>query len=343
MIALSMECPVAQNCKQKYPLVAIFLLTVFFAVSARAQSPTDLLPNPYKPGVERWGTLPTGRTWGGIGGLSIDKKGNIWVFERCGDDNCGDSTADPILEFDPSGKLLKSFGGGMFVFPHALVIDKHDNIWVTDADAKNGKGRQVMKFSPDGKVLMKLGKPGDGTEGTDTFMDPTGVAIADNGDIFISDGHSIKGNGRVMKFSKDGKFIKTWGTAGSEPGNFHEPHSIAIDSRGRVFVADRGNLRIQIFDQDGKFIDQWKQFGIATGIYIDKKHDTLYTAENRKTPEWKRGIRVGSAKDGKVTAYIPDTDDPAKPGGAEYVVADEKGNVYGGEVQLMMIKKYVKQ
>jgi DNA-binding beta-propeller fold protein YncE len=342
MIAVSLERLVAQLCKQKHSLVVILFLTFFFSVSAHAQSTSSPLPNPYQPAIERWGTLPAGRSWGGIGGLDIDSKGHIWVFERCGDDSCAGSTADPILEFDTSGKLLNSFGGGMFVFPHALVIDKNDNIWVTDADAKDGKGRQVMEFSPKGEVLMKLGKPGDGTEGQDTFMDPTGVAIAKNGDIFVSDGHTLKGNGRVVKFSKDGKFIKTWGTAGSEPGNFHEPHSIAIDSQGRVFVADRGNLRIQIFDQDGKFIDQWKQFGIATGIFIDKK-DTLYIAENRKNADWGRGIRVGSAKDGTVTAYLPGEDDPTKPGGSEYIVADDKGTIYGGEVQRLMIKKYVKK
>jgi DNA-binding beta-propeller fold protein YncE len=326
----------------KYRLVPTIFLILCLSISAHSQTPSDSLPNPYQPPIERWGTLPAGRAWGGVGGLDIDSKGHIWVFERCGDDSCAGSMADSILEFDTSGKLLKSFGGGMFIFPHALVIDKDDNIWVADADAKNGKGRQVMKFSPDGKVLLTLGKPGDGTEGPDTFMDPTGIAIAKNGDIFVSDGHTLKGNGRIVKFSKDGKFIKTWGTAGSEPGNFHEPHSIAMDSQGRLFVADRGNLRIQIFDQDGKFIDQWKQFGIATGVYIDKK-DILYTAENRKNADWQRGIRIGSAKDGTVTAYIPDTDDQSKPGGSEYVVVDKEGAIYGGEVQLMMIKKYVKK
>jgi sugar lactone lactonase YvrE len=172
--------------------------------------------------------------------------------------------------------------------------------------------------------------------------------VAPNGDIFVADGHGGDSNARIVKFSKDGKFIKAWGKKGSAPGEFNEPHSIAMDSQGRIFVADRANSRIQIFDQDGKFLAEWKQFGRPSGIYIDK-NDALYVADSEsdaaRNPGWKRGIRIGSAKDGKVTALIPDTDtDPAhaNSSGAEGVVADAQGNVYGAEVGPKDVKKYAR-
>jgi sugar lactone lactonase YvrE len=152
-----------------------------------------------------------------------------------------------------------------------------------------------------------------------------------------------------VKFSKDGKFIKTWGKRGSAAGEFDTPHGLAFDSRGRLFVADRGNNRIQIFDQDGKFLEEWKQFSRPSGIYIDR-NDVLYVADsesNSKTnPGWKRGIRIGSVKDGKVTAFIPDPEpDPEKviTSAAEGVAADAQGNVYGAEVGTRALKRYVKK
>jgi streptogramin lyase len=334
---------VAHRVQKKHALAAAcFLLLI--AVSASAQSASESLPNPYGPAIEKWGQLPEGRTWGAIGGGSLDSKGNLWVFERCGANSCAGSTVAPIVELDPSGKTIKSFGAGMFVLPHAIFVDKQDNVWVVDADAKDGKGDQITKFTPGGKVLMTLGKAGVSDDGQDTFNSPTGVVVGPNGDIFVADGHGAKTNARVVKFSKDGKFLQIWGKKGSAPGEFDEPHSIAMDSKGRVFVVDRGNSRIQIFDQNGEFLAQWKQFGVPSGIFIDK-NDVMYVAENRLSPEWKRGIRIGSAKDGKVTGFIPDPDQtPEGRGiGPENVVADLTGTLYAGEVDRKMIKKYVKQ
>src|SRR5205807_10332395 len=134
------------------------------------------------------------------------------------------------------------------------------NVWITDAQGKDGKGHQVIKFSPEGKVLLTLGKAGVTGDGADTFNQPSDVVVAPNGDIFVADGHGGNSNARIVKFSKDGKFIKAWGKKGSAPGEFDTPHALAFDSKGRLFVADRANDRIQIFDQDGKFLDQWKQF-----------------------------------------------------------------------------------
>lgn len=309
-------------------------------------------PNPYHI-VENWAKFPGGRTWGSSSGIGVDRDGvSIWVADRCGANSCAGKTDAPILKFDASGNLVKSFGEGMFVFPHGLFVDKDGNVWVTDGQGKDGKGHQVFKFSPDGKVLMTLGKAGIAGDGPDTFNQPNAVVVAKNGDIFVSDGHSpAKGNARVVKFSKDGTFLKQWGGHGSAPGQFEMPHALAFDSKGRLFVADRGNNRIQIFDQDGKFLDEWKQFSRPSGIFIDR-NDVIYVADSESTdkegyghnPGWKRGIRIGSAKNGTVTAFIPDpSPGTAITSAAEGVAADRAGNVYGAEVGDKDVKKYTKQ
>jgi sugar lactone lactonase YvrE len=274
---------------------------------------------------------------------------SIWVAERCGANTCAGSTLPAVLLFDASGRLQKSFAAGVFVFPHGIHVDRAGNVWVTDARGRDGKGHQVFKFSADGKLLLALGKAGVTGEGPDVFNQPSDVAVAANGDVFVADGHDENSNARIVKFSKDGKFIKTWGKRGTAAGEFDTPHGLAFDSRGRLFVADRGNNRIQIFDQDGKFLEEWKQFSRPSGIYIDK-HDVIYVADsesNSKTnPGGKRGIRVGSAKDGKVTAFIPDPEpDPEKvvTSGSEGVAADAQGNVYGAEVGPRALKRYVKK
>jgi len=353
------------------PSLARFELAVGIAilslsgVNARAQAsypPPNDLPNPYRT-VLHWAQLPDGRKWGSTSGVTIGPDGNIWTYDRCGGNSCADSNLAPILEFEPSGKLLKNFGAGIFILPHGIFADKDGNVWVTDGvggiatndDAgKHGKGHQVFKFSPDGKVLMTLGKAGVPGNTPDTFNRPSAVIVAPNGDIFVGDGHgsppNSQVNARIVKFTKDGKFIKDWGKFGSAPGEFNVPHTLAFDSKGRLFVGDRSNNRIQIFTRDGKLIAEWKQFGRPSGIFIDKD-DTMYVADSESTdqpgygynPGCKRGIRIGSAKDGKVTAFIPD---PAPKGGssaAEGVAVDHEGNVYGAEVGPMDLKKYVKK
>jgi sugar lactone lactonase YvrE len=301
--------------------------------------------------VDGFFKLPDGRKIGSTAGITIDPDGtSIWAFDRCGDQFCVGSTAAPILKFDATGKLVKSLGAGMFVRPHGIYIDRENNIWVTDGDGpdgkdprRNGKGHQVFKLSPEGKVLMTLGKAGVAGAGTDTFNMPSAVLIAPNGDIFIGDGHGGDSNARMLKFSKDGKFIKTWGKKGTGPGDFETPHTLAMDSRGRLFVGDRGNNRIQIFDQDGKYLEEWKQFGRPSGIYIDK-NDILYLTDHQSdaktNPGFSKGITIGSARDGKVTARIPDPDQAN--GSQEGVAVDVKGNVYGSLTGGMALRKYVR-
>jgi sugar lactone lactonase YvrE len=242
----------------------------------------------------------------------------------------------------------------MFVFPHGSTIDPEGNFWATDAGGMDGKGHQVFKFSPDGKLLMTLGKKGVAGDGPDTFNQPTDVVVAPNGDIFVADGHrdgatSRTFNNRIVKFSKDGKFLKQWGRKGTAPGEFQEPHTIAMDSQGRLFVGDRMNNRIQIFDQEGRFLEEWKQFGRPSGIYITKD-DTIYVADSESGPDtgageleiWKKGIRVGSAKDGRVTAFIQDLEwRRPEHSGAEGVGVDAQGNVYGAVVRRRMLEQHI--
>jgi sugar lactone lactonase YvrE len=242
----------------------------------------------------------------------------------------------------------------MFLFPHGIHVDKDGNVWITDqrVDAERKKGVQVVKFSPEGKVLMTLGTAGVSGEGPDTFGAPTDVLVAPNGDIFVADGHDgcKCPNNRIVKFSKDGKFIKAWGKTGAGPGELDGPHSLAMDSKGRLFVADRTNNRVVIFDQDGKFIAAWKQFGRPSGVAIDR-NDTLYVADSESTdkegyghnPGVQRGIRIGSATDGSVKYYIPDPAPTAITSAAEGVAVDVKGNVYGAEVGPKDLKRYVKK
>ena len=341
--------------------LAFSILVSLVSFGSAQTTPTNTLPNPYGA-IESWGQLPAGRAWGSTSAVAIDPDGtSVWVSERCGEARppsqitpgspfaCAESTLDPILKFDTSGKLLKSFGAGLILFPHGLYVDRDGNVWVTDGLGRNGKGHQVFKFSPDGKLLMTLGKAGQPGDGPDQFNAPSAVVTAPNGDIFVADGHGGNTNARIVKFDKNGKFIKTWGKKGSGPGELDIPHAIAMDSQGRLFVGDRQNNRIQIFDQDGNVIAQWPQFSRPSGIYIDAK-DNIYVADSesesvsKNHDGWKRGIRIGSAKDGSVTAFIPDPVEKSNTtSAAEGVAADAAGNIYGAEVGPKRMMKYVRQ
>jgi sugar lactone lactonase YvrE len=319
-------------------------------------SPTNSAPNPYRT-VSGWFKVPEGRTFGSSGGVAIDKRGHIWVAERCGTKGfiagaCADSKLDPIFEFDPSGKLLHNFGGGLMVMPHGISIDADGNVWVTDIQGKEGKGHQVFKFSPEGKILMTLGTAGVAGSGPNNLNQPTAIAFAPNGDLFIAQGHGGEGGNQIAKFSKDGKYLKSWGKKGIAPGEFDLPHCLAFDSKGRLLVGDRNNNRIQVFDQEGNFIEQFTQFSRPSGIAVNKndKNDIIYVADSeseavsRNHWGWKRGIRIGSLRDGKVTAFIPDPVDVATTtSAAEGVAVDSTGVIYGAEVVPNDLKKYVKK
>jgi streptogramin lyase len=320
------------------------------AVPALAQD------NPYRAAAEAVGELPDGRKDGAISAVSPGPDGRtIWAAERCGANTCvGKGDLPVVFQFDLSGKRLKSFGAGMFAWPHGMFVDRQGNVWVADAAAigsgpTDGLGHVIYKFSPDGALLMTLGKKGVPGDGPDTFRQPSDVLVAPNGDIYVVDGHGAGGNNRVVKLSADGKFIRQWGETGEADGQFRDPHALAMDSQGRLFVGDRANSRIQIFDQDGKHLATWKQFGRPSGLYIDA-NDVLYVADSEsnasRNPGVKRGIRIGSAKDGTVTAFIPDPEpdqDNSGTSGAEGVAADAMGNVYGAEVGPQTLRKYTKK
>ena len=349
-----------------------------FGVSAGAQQtrypkPAEL-PNPYRL-VPGWPAIPAsmnGGHWGEVIRVHVHSDGNIWVFHRCfntvpaGHATCigrGDANP-PILEFDPSGKLIKSFGAGLFAYPHGFTIDEAGNLWTSDVNdeatvlgmsAKNAqgvvRGQEVLKLSPAGKVLMMLGKEGVSGNGPDTFDRPTGIAIAPNGDIFVTDGHApnAHNSARVVKFSKDGRFIKTWGHKGAAPGDFDEPHDIFIGgTQNRIYIADRKNDRIQVFDLDGKFLAAWKQFGQPSSVFVGKD-DTIYVGAAFPDPSVKkgqlRGIVVGSAKDGSLKAFIPDPADPDSLDvgtTASGIAADAEGSIYAADVAAHNLRKYIK-
>jgi DNA-binding beta-propeller fold protein YncE len=325
-----------------FAAAGVVVLAVASASAARAQeADPNSAPNPYRV-VEHWANLPEGRVWGQAIGVDIDRDGtSIWVFDRCGARTCEGSDLAPIQKFDASGHLVASFGSGMFEWPHGLFSASDGTVWVTD-----GKKQIVVQLAPDGRALRTLGKPGVAGDGPDEFNSPSDVLVAPNGDIFVADGHGDfpvpKTNDRIVKYSKDGKFIKAWGRHGSGQGEFDVPHGLAMDSAGRLFVADRANNRIQIFDQDGKFLAEWKQFGRPSGVYI--RDDIIYVTDSQSNekvnPPFRQGIRIGSVRDGKVTAFIsaPDPNEEMPEG----VAADKQGNVFGGFTLLPDIKKYVR-
>lgn len=318
-------------------------------------------PNPYRM-VENWAQLPEGRTMGAVGKVTIDPDGeHIWAIIRCDatapdqfGKECLDSDLDPVLKFNQEGEVVASFGGGLFIWPHGIDVDAHGNVWVTDAVHENNRpagdmrGHQVIKFSPQGEVLMTLGTPGVAGSGADELNSPADIAVAETGTLFVADGHWRNGNNRVVKYAPDGTFIQAWGETGYGPGAFRGLHALDIDKRGRLFVADRANNRLQIFDQDGTYLSEWTQFGRPSGIFFDA-HDNIYVADsesdNVQNPGWEMGIRIGDAHLGWVHYFIRlPTGDPRETGtnGAEFVAVDKYGNLYGGEPGPRKLQKYVR-
>lgn len=333
-------------------VVAVAVVSITHAVPSVAQNHA---PNPYRTVEGVWGQLPDGRTWGSTSAVYPAADGmHVWVGDRCAG-NIGacmaNPTLDPILLFTGDGELVRSFGAGMIAWPHGMHVDPDGNVWITDARGEGDIGHQVHKFSPEGELLMSLGQAGVAGDGEDTFTQPSDVLVAPDGSIFVVDGHGAGGNNRVMKFDSRGDFLMQWGETGKENGEFRDPHALAMDSQGRLFVADRGNSRLQIFTQDGEHLATWTQFGRPSGLFIDQ-NDVLYSADSESSNAgsmanmgFVRGIRAGSVHDGLVTAFIPDPQWRLGVRGttaAEGVAVDVLGNIYGAEVGPAMLRKHVR-
>ena len=301
--------------------VVLMMSAWLAAAPAAGQQPTYHL-------VDGWARLPEGvERFGMTLGLELDARGHLWVFQRCFSTDCVDGPEESmpaVLEYDPSGRLLSSWGEGMFVWPHGFHLDAEGNLWTSDARGADGKGHTVMKHAPDGRVLMTLGTPGVADTTETTFDGPADVLVAPNGDIFVADGH---GNDRVVKFSADGRFLMEWGTEGTLLGQFNEPHALAMDSRGRLFVADRMNQRIQVFDQNGRFLAVWPAIQ-ASGLYISPD-DIVYVADY----QLRQGIVIARASDFEEIGFIDGTL-------AEGITVDPDGNVFTGESIGRNVKKF---
>ena len=322
--------------------------------------------NPYRV-IRDWAQISSEkRPWGGSNGVAIDKDGKtVWATDRCSPGTvpgCLGTNVNPVHHFDENGKEIKSLGGGMFVWPHGVHVDKDGNVWVTDARIPTAaevmkdpsaakKGSAVFKFSPDGKLLMTLGKPGMKGNPPEALTEPTDVVTDPaNGDVYVAESHTDVEDpalvGRISVFDKAGKFLRVIGKVGTGPGEFRTPHGMEFDSQGRLIVADRHNHRVQVLTKDGKFIAEYPAFSRGSGLAIDK-NDTIYVADSESNamrhPGWQRGIRIGSAKDGKVTTFIPPhkTDD-ADGAMGEGIAVDAAGNIYTAEAQLRGVTKYVK-
>jgi len=351
---------------------AIVLLTLYgnphssATVSAQAKVANPItgegLPNPAPKVTRNWGELPAGRKWGTSAGLDVDPKdGNIWGYERCGavtagggPVDCDNNPVDPVFKFDRhTGKVLANFGKGLMVTPHGIHVDKDGNVWIADfAGNKEGtKGHQVHKFSPKGEKLLSLGIAGKPGNADGQFNQPNDVVVGPDGSIFVSDGHDAQGmttattiaeglkrgaTSRISKFSRDGKFIKSWGSIGVKHGEFRTPHALMIDAKDRLWVADRGNHRLEIFDQEGKYLESRYMFGRISGFFI--KGNLLYAIDSESGPlnhpNWRDGVRIGPLDEDRITAFIPpfDREDRVYQGTAgEGIAVDADGNVYAAE------------
>jgi sugar lactone lactonase YvrE len=316
--------------------IVIALAAVLLAPAAFAQRPSDpalLIPETapalqYVPAATAV-TLPDGMKMGATAAVQFDARGHLLVLAR---------GATAFFEFDPSGKYVRSFGDGLFTRSHGLRIDPEGNIWATDTG-----GHVVVKLSPAGQVLMTLGTKGQAGEwnegaGSRLLNQPNDVVIAANGDVFIAQGHTPgdRGDARVLKFDRTGKFVTSWGGKGNGPGQFQVAHGIAIDAKGLVWVMDRENQRIQVFDQNGKYVREMKYAGLPCSIDIGRQY--IYMVNGFA------GQVVQMDLSGKVLAALGKPGKgPGEFGEAHFIAVSPKDEIFVADSVNGALVKFVKQ
>lgn len=268
-----------------------------------------------------WAKLPKGWNFGECSGVATDKQDNVWVFNR---------GSHPVMQFDRGGKFLQAWPDIHIVSSHGIRVDDEGNIWLIDV-----KGHVVIKCNPEGRVLMVLGNrqgtPGN-NDSKDAFNEPTGIAFAKNGDLFISDGYV---NARVIKFNRDGEYITHWGKKGTGDGEFNLVHDVCLDSEERLYVADRLNQRIQIFDTNGKFLGKWTDIGSPWGLAYSRKENCIYMCDGVNNRIVKLSL------EGKVLGVL--TSYGKTPGKLDFVhniALDSTGAIYVAEIKNWRVQKF---
>ena len=333
--------------------LGLFVIALSATLPVQAQQNTILpdYPNNYTM-YENLVQMPDGRQMGSGNAIDVDSQGNIWVFERCGGNQgaCTENNVDPILKFNPEGEILTSFGAGMFVWPHGIVIDDDDNLWIIDAGVIDGeKGNQIFKFSQDGEILIELGEPGIRGDGPGELNEPSDLAIGPDGTLYIVDGHiNPDSNRRIVHMTAEGEFIEAWGEKGYGPLQFEGPHGLAVDEQGNIYVGDRTNNRLQILYPDGSLKAIWTHLGRPSGVRIHENMLYVVDSESRAAegqygynPGWHRGIYV-STLDGVITDFIPD---PAPHDGTSFpegIAVDDNGVIWGASVGDQKVTKFVR-
>ena len=276
-------------------------------------------PLPHKL-VKDWAKLPKGWNFGESSGVAVDKQDNVWVFNR---------GAHPVIQFDKNGNMLQSWGEGLFKSSHGIRLDADGNVWAIDV-----KGHIVLKLTPAGKVLMVIGRSPGNNDSKDSFNEPTGIAFASNGDLFISDGYV---NSRVIKFTRDGDYLLHWGSKGEGDGQFNLVHDVTIDSAGKVYVADRTNARVQIFDASGKFLGKWTDIGNPWGLAYVSKENAIYMCDGHNN----RVIKLGL--DGTVQGVLGSQGRiPGKLDFVHNIAVDSEGSIYVVEIKNWRVQKFAK-
>ena len=303
-----------QNSRFLSPLV--ILATVFTVGLWSAPVESNFPSMHYKVNPD-WPTLPPGWNFGEVAGVAVDGKGHVFVFHR------GEHS---IMEFTPEGRMVRSWGEGLFIRPHAIRVDPEGNIWTVDNDT-----HQVLKMDPSGRIRMVVGRRGQSGESDELFNRPTDVAFAPNGDFYVSDGYV---NSRVVTFSKEGRYITAWGKKGDGDGEFNLPHSVAVDGQGRVYVGDRENYRVQVFDANGKFLTQWNHVGSPWGLDL-QSDQTLFLADGHND----RILKV--TLEGKVLGAFGENGRlPGELNFVHHLGLDAAGNIFASEIKNQRVQKF---